>query len=41
MAAVMEDAKSEDIDEFGKMVLPSLMGLDEAKGWLALRGVTL
>jgi hypothetical protein len=37
----MEDAKSDDIDEFGKIFLTTLMGIDEAKGWLALRGVML
>ncbi|KAK0711832.1 hypothetical protein B0H67DRAFT_493495 [Lasiosphaeris hirsuta] len=38
---LMEDARSDDIDEFGKIMLTGLMGKDEAKGWLALRGVAL
>jgi len=38
---MMEDARSDDIDDFGKIFLVGLMGTDEAKGWLALRGITL
>ncbi|KAJ9132186.1 hypothetical protein NKR23_g11416 [Pleurostoma richardsiae] len=41
VTVVMEDAKSDDIDEFGKIFLTGYMGIDEAKGWLAMRGVTL
>lgn len=37
----MEDAKSDDIDEFGKIFLTVWMGTDAAKGWLAVRGITL
>ena len=41
LTAVIDDAKSDDIDDFGKICLTALMGLDEAKGWLAMRGIML
>ncbi|KAH6697160.1 hypothetical protein F5X68DRAFT_238482 [Plectosphaerella plurivora] len=41
VVAMLEDAKSDDIDELGKIFLASVMGRDEAKGWLALRGASL
>ncbi|KAK2617017.1 hypothetical protein QQS21_000108 [Conoideocrella luteorostrata] len=41
MTTIMDDARSDDIDDFGKICLTALMGLDEAKGWLAMRGITL
>lgn len=40
VVAMLEDAKSDDIDELGKIFLLSIMRRDEAKGWLALRGVS-
>lgn len=41
VVAMLEDAKIDDIDELGKIFLASVMGRDEAKGWLALRGASL
>ncbi|KAF4453170.1 hypothetical protein F53441_4109 [Fusarium austroafricanum] len=38
---VVSEAKSDDIDDFGKICLTALMGLTEAKGWLAMRGTSL
>ncbi|KAF5011583.1 hypothetical protein FDECE_2304 [Fusarium decemcellulare] len=41
LATVIEEAKTDDIDDFGKICLTAVMGLTEAKGWLAMRGITL
>ncbi len=38
---VLEEARGDDIETLGKMVMTSVMGIDEAKGWLATRGGTL
>ncbi|PNP85434.1 hypothetical protein FNYG_01263 [Fusarium nygamai] len=41
LEAIIQDAQKDDIDAFGKICLTSLMGLTEAKGWLAMKGITL
>ncbi|KAI5456821.1 hypothetical protein BGZ63DRAFT_396218 [Mariannaea sp. PMI_226] len=41
LPTVMDDAEEDDIDDFAKITLTSVMGLDEAKGWLAMRGIAL
>lgn len=35
---MLNDAKAEDIDLFGKMMLTSEMGITEARGWLITAG---
>lgn len=35
---VIQAAGADDVDGFGKMFLTLLMGIDEAKRWLYLRG---
>lgn len=37
----LEDANGDDIEEFGKMLLTVSMGVEEAKAWLASRGISL
>jgi hypothetical protein len=32
---------AEDIDDFAKMILAAVMGIDEMKGWLHIRGGSL
>ncbi|EMT72032.1 hypothetical protein FOC4_g10003879, partial [Fusarium odoratissimum] len=41
LETIIHDAQKDDIDAFGKICLTSLMGLTEAKGWLAMKGITL
>ncbi|EWG55442.1 hypothetical protein FVEG_17525 [Fusarium verticillioides 7600] len=41
LETILQDAQKDDIDVFGKICLTSLMGLTEAKGWLAMKGITL
>lgn len=41
LETILQDAQKDDIDAFGKICLTSLMGLTEAKGWLAMKGITL
>ncbi|KAF5694763.1 hypothetical protein FDENT_891 [Fusarium denticulatum] len=41
LETIVQDAHKDDIDAFGKICLTSLMGLTEAKGWLAMKGITL
>ncbi|KAF4344799.1 hypothetical protein FBEOM_1229 [Fusarium beomiforme] len=41
LETIIQDAQKDDIDAFGKICLTSLMGLTEAKGCLAMKGVTL
>ncbi|KAH7146802.1 hypothetical protein B0J13DRAFT_584282 [Dactylonectria estremocensis] len=41
LATVVNDAERDDIDDFGKICLTAVMGLTEAKGWLAMRGISL
>lgn len=38
---VLIEAQGDDVEEFGKMILTTLMGIDETKGWLHSRGATL
>ncbi|OIW28649.1 hypothetical protein CONLIGDRAFT_632908 [Coniochaeta ligniaria NRRL 30616] len=38
---VLSEARGDDIEDFGKMILTTLMGIDETKGWLHSRGATL
>ena len=35
------DARGDDIDLFGKILITAMMGIDEAKGWLLIRGGSL
>jgi hypothetical protein len=37
----LRDAKADDVDAFGKMLLTALLGIDEMRGWLLARGGTL
>ncbi|KAJ4253884.1 hypothetical protein NW762_010282 [Fusarium torreyae] len=38
---LIQDAEKDDIDDFGVLWLIALLGFQEAKGWLAMRGITL
>jgi hypothetical protein len=38
---VLEEAEGDDIEDFGKMILTTLMGIDETKGWLHSKGCAL
>ncbi|KAH8911161.1 hypothetical protein BR93DRAFT_964975 [Coniochaeta sp. PMI_546] len=38
---VLNEARGDDVEDFGKMILTTLMGIDETKGWLHSRGSTL
>lgn len=38
---VYEEARADDVDAFGKMMLTTLMGIDEAEGWFAAKGGSL
>jgi hypothetical protein len=38
---VLESARVDDIDVFGRMVLTGMMGIDDVKGWFHTRGGTL
>jgi hypothetical protein len=38
---VLRDARADDVEVFGKILLTALLGHDETKGWLASRGGTL
>jgi hypothetical protein len=35
---VLEIAKADDIDVFGRMIMTGLMGIDDVKGWFHTRG---
>jgi hypothetical protein len=35
---VLDEAKADDIDIFGKIMISSLLGRDEADGWFASKG---
>jgi hypothetical protein len=37
----LNEARGDDIEDFGKMILTTLMGIDETKGWLHSKGATL
>ncbi|KFA80982.1 hypothetical protein S40288_00814 [Stachybotrys chartarum IBT 40288] len=39
--AVLQEAQADDVDAFGKIFITSLLGIEEAEGWLASRGGTL
>ncbi|QGI85686.1 hypothetical protein CEK25_012415 [Fusarium fujikuroi] len=41
LETILHDAQKDDVDAFGKICLTSLMGLTEAKGWLAMKGIAL
>lgn len=41
MVDVVLDARPDDIEMFGRMLLTTMMGIDEAKGWLHSRGGSL
>ncbi|KAF7560749.1 hypothetical protein G7046_g3408 [Stylonectria norvegica] len=38
---VLEEAKADDIDTYGKIFISSFMGIEEAQGWFASRGGSL
>lgn len=38
---VLEEAKADDVDRFGRMWISCLLGVDEAEGWFASRGGSL
>ncbi|KAK9242139.1 hypothetical protein V1506DRAFT_509740 [Lipomyces tetrasporus] len=38
---VLREARGNDIETFGKMLLAAAIGIDEAKAWLNSRGGTL
>src|SRR5688572_17152401 len=38
---VLDEAKADDVDSFGRILLSAMMGEDEADGWLAERGGSL
>jgi hypothetical protein len=38
---VINEAKADDVDAFGRILLSAMMGNDEADGWLAQRGGSL
>lgn len=38
---VLDEAQPEDVDIFGRMMLSSVIGFDEAEGWFAARGGVL
>ncbi len=35
---VVDDARAEDVEAFGKIAMSALLGVDEAKGWLLMKG---
>lgn len=37
----LRDARADDVDAFGRILLTALMGIDEAKGWFLTRGGSL
>lgn len=38
---MFKDAKASNVDAFGKILITSIMGVDEAEGWFASRGGSL
>ncbi|KAJ6446826.1 Meiotic recombination protein rec8 [Purpureocillium lavendulum] len=40
-ASVLDEAKADDVDRFGRMWISCLLGVDEAEGWFASRGGSL
>lgn len=38
LGEVFEQARAEDLDEFGRMLLICYLGEQEARGWIAVRG---
>lgn len=38
---VLEEARAEDVDRFGRMWISCLLGVEEAEGWFASRGGSL
>ena len=39
--AVLAEAKADDVDQFGRMLICAMMGQDEADAWLTERGGSL
>ena len=37
----LRDARADDVDMFGRILITALMGIDEAKGWFLTRGGSL
>lgn len=37
---VMRDAEPDDVDDFAKMMLVGLMGIDDVRGWFYMKGGT-
>lgn len=37
-AQVLQEAKAEDVDSFGRIWISSLLGIEETEGWFAARG---
>ena len=38
---IVDNARADDVDEFGRMLLVAYMGIDDAKGWFHTRGGAL
>ena len=38
---MLKEARADDVDAFGRILLTSLMGIDEAKGWFLTKGGSL
>jgi hypothetical protein len=41
MLARLKNVKRDDVDEYGILCLTTILGFHEAKGWLAMKGITL
>jgi hypothetical protein len=41
LSEVLDGAGGDDLETFGKIFLTALIGIDEAKGWLLMRGGSL
>lgn len=41
MMARLKNVKRDDVDEYGILCLTTILGFHEAKGWLAMKGITL
>lgn len=40
-AEILQEAKAEDVDTFGRIWISSLLGIEETEGWFASRGGSL
>jgi hypothetical protein len=38
---ILQHASGDDIEAFGKILLTTIMGIDDAKGWLLSKGSSL